>query len=163
MLVRRSSEYLYLAINMLSNQHATNLLPTCYQLPSKLLINCYFLVVCLQENPQHTVMDSKCLFSFEDIKLLQLSADIYDIWDIAHNKKHPTHLYTRNFSSAARHQCTLPTTHGVCLCTEGWFPPHAHEPPLQQRAQVGHQGFLLLPEVESRTAIFCKWCTQIAE
>ena len=148
MLVRRSSEYLYLAINMLSNQHATNLLPTCYQLPSKLLINCYFLVVCLQENPQHTVMGSKCLFSFEDTELAPST--------FTHNKKHPTHLYTRNFSSAARHQCTLPTTHGVCLCTEGWFPPHAHEPPLQQRAQVGHQGFLLLPEVESRTAIFCK-------
>ena len=97
--------------------------------------------------PWHTVMGSKCLFSFEDTELAPST--------FTHNKKHPTHLYTRNFSSAARHQCTLSTTHGVCLCTEGWFPPHAHEPPLQQ-AQVGHQGFLLLPEVESRTAIFCK-------
>ena len=66
-------------------QHAINLLPTCYQLPSKLLINCYFLVVCLQENPQHTVMGSKCLFSFEDIKLLQLSPDIYETLPITKN------------------------------------------------------------------------------
>ena len=47
-------------------------------------------------------------------------------------------------------------TYGVYLCTKGWFPPLAQEQPRQQQAQVGHQGFQLLPAVESRTTISCQ-------
>ena len=162
MLVRRSSEYLYLAINMLSNQHATNLLPTCYQLPSKLLINCYFLVVCLQENPQHTVMGSKCLFSFDDTKLLQLSADIYETLPITKNTQLTYILGTfpQQHSNSVNHYRLL--TGFVFVQKDGsLLMLMSHRCSSGPRLVIRVFYFYQRLKVEQQFS--AKWCTQIAE